>query len=170
MKRTRELTLLALLAALAMVLSYLESLLPSVGIPGVKLGLANVAVICALYRLGFGRAVAVSLVRVATVSLLFASFPALAYSAAGAVVSLAVMALIKRGGSFSRLGVSVAGGVSHNLGQVAMAVVLLGTRRVLWLLPVLLLSGTLTGAAIGLASGALLDRWEDVDPSTRPPR
>ncbi len=167
MKRTKRLTRLALLAALALVLSYLESLLPSPGIPGVKLGLANVAVVCALYWLGPLSAAAISLVRVVTVSLLFGSFPALAYSLAGAVLSLAVMSLVKKTGWLSPLGVSVLGGVTHNLGQVLMAALLLETPALLWYYPLLLVSGTLAGVFIGALGGLLLRRGDLVEDRER---
>ena len=94
MKETKRLVLLAMLTAVAMILSYVESLLPSVGIPGVKMGLANIAVIFALFRFGWKEAAALSLVRVVLVSLLFGSVGAMLYSLAGAVLSLAVMALL----------------------------------------------------------------------------
>ena len=95
-----------LLTALALVLSYLESLVPPLGVPGVKLGLPNLAVVFALYRLGFKDACAISLVRVVLVALLFGNGAALAYSIAGAALSLALMGLLKRTGKFSSVGVS----------------------------------------------------------------
>ena len=156
MKDTKKLTVLALLTAAAMILSYVESLLPSPGIPGVKLGLANIAVIFALYRLGTGPAFAVSLVRVAMVSLLFGSLGALAYSLAGAVLSLAVMSLLRRWDRFSTVGVSVAGGVSHNLGQILMAMWMLETSRLIWYLPALILSGLGGGILVGLCGAQLV--------------
>lgn len=158
MKDTKKLTVLALLTAAAMILSYVESLLPSPGIPGVKLGLANIAVIFALYRLGTGPAFAVSLVRVAMVSLLFGSLGALAYSLAGAVLSLAVMSLLRRWDRFSTVGVSVAGGVSHNLGQILMAMWMLETSRLIWYLPALILSGLGGGILVGLCGAQLVKR------------
>ena len=118
MKKTKRLVLLAMLTAVAMILSYVESLLPQVGIPGVKMGLANIAVIFALFRFGWKEAAALSLVRVLLVSLLFGSVGAMLYSLAGAVLSLAVMALLRRTDRFSTVGVSVAGGVAHNAGQI----------------------------------------------------
>lgn len=158
MKDTKKLTVLALLTAAAMILSYVESLLPSPGIPGVKLGLANIAVIFALYRLGTGPAFAVSLIRVAMVSLLFGSLGALAYSLAGAVLSLAVMSLLRRWDRFSTVGVSVAGGVSHNLGQILMAMWMLETSRLIWYLPALILSGLGGGILVGLCGALLVKR------------
>ena len=158
MKDTKKLTVLALLTAAAMILSYVESLLPSPGIPGVKLGLANIAVIFALYRLGTGPAFAVSLIRVAMVSLLFGSLGALAYSLAGAVLSLAVMSLLRRWDRFSTVGVSVAGGVSHHLGQILMAMWMLETSRLIWYLPALILSGLGGGILVGLCGALLVKR------------
>ncbi len=158
MKGTRRLTLLALLTAAAMILSYVESLLPSPGVPGVKIGLANIAVIFALYRFGWKEAAAVSLVRVVMVSLLFGSLGALFYSAAGAALSLAVMALLRRLDVFSAVGVSVAGGVAHNAGQSLMAMVLLETERLIWYLPVLVLSGLAGGILVGLCGALLVKR------------
>ena len=139
MKKTKRLVLLAMLTAVAMILSYVESLLPSVGIPGVKMGLANIAVIFALFRFGWKEAAALSLVRVVLVSLLFGSVGAMLYSLAGAVLSLAVMALLRRIDRFSTVGISVAGGVAHNAGQILMAMLILQTKQLLGYLPVLLL-------------------------------
>ena len=156
--KTRKITTLALLTAAAMILSYVESLLPSVGVPGVKLGLANIAVIFALYRLGWKEAAAISLVRVGMVSLLFGSVGALFYSLAGALLSLAVMTLLRRLDVFSPVGVSVAGGVSHNVGQILMAMVLLETERLIWYLPVLILTGLGGGILVGLCGAALVKR------------
>ena len=137
-----------LLTALALVLSYLESLVPPLGVPGVKLGLPNLAVVFALYRLGFKDACAISLVRVVLVALLFGNGAALAYSIAGAALSLALMGLLKRTGKFSSVGVSVAGGVAHNAGQILVAMALLETSRLAWYLPVLWISGMIAGVLV----------------------
>ena len=147
-----------LLTALALVLSYVESLLPSLGVPGVKLGLPNLAVVFALYRLGFKDACVISLVRVVLVTLLFGNGAALAYSIAGAALSLALMGLLWKTGKFSSVGVSVAGGVAHNGGQILVAMALLETSRLAWYLPVLWVSGTGAGVLIGVVSGVLVER------------
>ncbi len=147
-----------LLTALALVLSYLESLLPPLGVPGVKLGLPNLAVVFALYRLGFKDACVISLVRVVLVTLLFGNGAALAYSIAGAALSLALMGLLWKTGKFSSVGVSVAGGVAHNAGQILVAMALLETNRLAWYLPVLWVSGTVAGVLIGVVSGILVKR------------
>ena len=158
MKKTKRLVLLAMLTAVAMILSYVESLLPSVGIPGVKMGLANIAVIFALFRFGWKEAAALSLVRVVLVSLLFGSVGAMLYSLAGAVLSLAVMALLRRIDRFSTVGISVAGGVAHNAGQILMAMLILQTKQLLGYLPVLAVSGIAGGVLTGLAAALLFRR------------
>ena len=158
MKKTKRLVLLAMLTAVAMILSYVESLLPSVGIPGVKMGLANIAVIFALFRFGWKEAAALSLVRVVLASLLFGSVGAMLYSFAGAVLSLAVMALLRRIDRFSTVGISVAGGVAHNAGQILMAMLILQTKQLLGYLPVLAVSGIAGGVLTGLAAALLIRR------------
>ena len=137
---------------------YVESLLPSVGIPGVKMGLANIAVIFALFRFGWKEAAALSLVRVVLVSLLFGSVGAMLYSLAGAVLSLAVMALLRRIDRFSTVGISVAGGVAHNAGQILMAMLILQTKQLLGYLPVLAVAGIAGGVLTGLAAALLIRR------------
>ena len=159
--KTRRLTTLALLTAGAMILSYVESMLPSLGIPGVKMGLANIAVIFALYRQGWKEALGISLVRVFMVSMLFGSMGALLYSLAGAALSLGVMALLKHTDRFSETGVSVAGGVAHNAGQILVAIALLGNVRLVYYYPVLVLSGVAGGVLTGLTAAMLIKRIPD---------
>ena len=156
--KTKKLTTLALLTAGAMILSYVESMLPSIGIPGVKMGLANIAVIFALYRLGWKEALGISLVRVFMVSMLFGSMSALLYSLAGAALSLGVMALLKRLDRFSETGVSVAGGVAHNAGQILVAMALLGSAKLAYYYPILVISGVAGGVLTGLAAAMLIKR------------
>lgn len=154
---TKKLTTLAITVTLAMALSFLESQIPPlVAIPGVKLGLANIAVIFALYRFGAREAAAVSALRVFLVALLFGSFVSALYSIAGAILSFAVMLLLRRFKVFSEVGVSVAGGVCHNVGQIAVACVLLETNVILYYLPFLLLSGTVAGVGVGVLSALLI--------------
>ena len=154
---SRRLARYALLTALAMALSWLESLVPLAGVvpPGVKLGLTNLVVIFALYRMSLRDAAAISLIRVVLVAFTFGNGYSFAYSLAGATLSLAVMALLKRSGKFSLLGVSVAGGVSHNIAQVLVAMAVMETSRLAWYLPVLLVSGIAAGVCVG-AAGALI--------------
>jgi len=149
----------ALLTALAMVLSWLESLIPLPGmLPGMKVGLANLTVVFALYRMSLRDAAGISLARVLLVSLTFGNAYSFAYSLAGAVLSLGVMAGLKQWDKFSIVGVSIAGGVCHNLGQLLVAIAVMGTARLGWYLPALLVSGTLAGAVIGMAGGWIVER------------
>lgn len=157
--KTKKLTVMALAVALAMILSFVESQIPAfVAIPGVKVGLANIAVVFVLYKLGWKEAVLISLIRVALVSLLFGNFASLFYSMAGAVLSLAGMIALKKSGLFSPLAVSVAGGVLHNAGQIAMACLLLETNVIRYYLPFLVLSGTIAGVVVGLLAAVLVKR------------
>ncbi len=157
--KTKKLTVLALTIAVAMILSYLESMIPAfVAIPGIKMGLANIAVVFALYKLGWKEAAGVSLLRVVLVSLLFGHLASFFYSFAGAVLSLLGMILLKKTERFSEVAVSVTGGVLHNVGQIAMACILLETDVVRFYLPFLILSGTLAGVVIGVAAAILVRR------------
>ena len=157
--KTKKLTTLAVIVSVAMILSFVESRIPAfVAIPGVKVGLANIAVIFALYKLGWREAIAVSVIRVLLVALLFGSVVSLAYSIAGAVISLALMILLKRLGIFTEIAVSVVGGITHNIGQILIAFLLLETKVVFYYLPFLLVSGVIAGIAVGAASALLIKR------------
>ena len=157
--KTKQVALTGVLIALALVLSYLESLVPmSFAVPGVKLGLPNLVIVFALYRLRPSVAAAISLLRVLLVAVLFGSALSLAYSAAGAVFSFLVMCLLKRFGRFGCTGVSVAGAVAHNLAQIVTAALLLETSSLAWYFPVLCVSGTLAGIVIGLLAALLVRR------------
>ncbi len=159
--KTKKLTTLGLSVALALILSYVESLLPPLmAVPGVKVGLPNIVILFLLYRYGWREAGAVSLVRLALSAALFTGFAAFFYGLAGAAVSLLGSALLKRSDRFSPLGVSVAGGVLHNLGQIALAALILDSGYVFAYLPVLLLSGTVAGALVGLLAGILIRRTD----------
>ena len=149
----------ALLVSLAMVLSWLESLIVFPGLlPGMKVGLTNLVVVFALYRMSPRDAAAVSLARVALVSLTFGNAYSFAYSLAGAALSLAVMTGLKRTGRFSILGVSIAGGVCHNRGPLGAAMAVGGTARLGWYLPWLMAGGVAAGTAVGAAGGIVVDR------------
>ncbi len=158
MKKTKKTAVLGLLTATSLILSYVEALLPSFSVPGVKLGLANIAVVFALYSLGGRDAALISLVRVFAVGVLFGSAASFIYSLSGAALSLALMLAAKKAGVFSVLGVSVVGGVAHNLGQLAAAAAVMRTAGIIYYLPVLLVSGAVTGALIGVLGGVLAER------------
>ena len=157
--KTRKLITEAMLAGLALILSYVESLFPlSIAVPGVKMGLPNLVIVFALYRMGTGSAVRISLVRVGLVALLFGNFYSFLYSAAGAVLSLVLMALLKRVKGLHTAGVSVAGAVMHNIAQIGVAILILGAREIIFYLPPLLVSGMLSGIGIGIAAAVLIRR------------
>ena len=159
--RTRKLTTLGLCVALALILSYVESLLPPLmAVPGVKVGLPNIVILFLLYRCGWKEAGCVSLIRLVLSAALFTGFVAFFFGLAGAVLSLLGSALLKKSGRFSPLGVSAAGGVLHNLGQIALAALILDSGYVFAYLPVLLLSGTVAGALVGLLAGILIRRTD----------
>ena len=157
--KTKKIAVLALAIALAMILSFVESQIPAfVAIPGVKVGLANIAVVFVLYKLGWKEAVLISLVRVFMVSVLFGTAVSLFYSVAGAVLSLTGMVLLKKTGLFSTVAVSVTGGVLHNIGQILMACLLLETNVIVYYLPFLILSGVIAGVVIGVVSAIMVNR------------
>ena len=145
--------------AVAMILSFVESQIPAfVAVPGVKIGLANIAVVFALYRLGWKEAVAISLIRVVLVSILFGSIASLFYSLAGAVLSLTGMGLLKKTGKFTEIMISVTGGILHNIGQIGMACLILETAALRYYLPFLLISGIIAGIVVGILSAVLVQR------------
>lgn len=147
--------------ALALVFSYVELLIPiNFGIPGAKLGLANLVIIIVLYKTDWKEALLLSVVRIVLAGFLFGNLFGILYSLAGGILSLAVMALLKRSGAFSIIGVSMAGGVSHNVGQLIMAMLVVETYAVGYYLPVLLIAGLITGTLIGIAGREMLKRLD----------
>ena len=156
---SRKLAYLGLCTAVALILAYVEVLLPPLftAVPGIKLGLPNIAIIFVLYRYGIRHAAAVSFIRIAVVAMLFGNPMTFVYSLAGAALSLLVMALLRRMDFLSMVGVSVAGGVFHNVGQILMAMLLLGTAELGYYLIVLAITGTVSGVLVGLC-GALAVR------------
>ena len=156
---TKKLTMLAMMISFALILSYVESRIPAfVAIPGVKVGLANIAVIFVLYKMGTKSAIVISLVRVVVVSMLFGSAVSLIYSLMGAIFSLTVMVLLKKLTPLKEVTVSVSGGIMHNVGQIVAASFLLETNVVVYYLPFLILSGTIAGIVIGAAAALLIKR------------
>lgn len=156
--KTKRLTVLALSVSLALVLSYLEMLLPplSSAVPGIKMGLANILILFVLYRFGGKEAATVSAIRLVLAAVLFGSVTTLAYSAAGAILSLSGMLLLRRFSPLSEVGVSVAGGVLHNGGQILVAIALMQTPEIGYYMIVLTVTGTVSGILIGLCGALLL--------------
>lgn len=158
----KRLCLYGLLIALAFVLSYVETLIPmaalGIVIPGVKIGLANIVVMVALYTLGARDALILSLIRILLVSFTFGNTVSMLYSLGGGILSYLVMALLKKAKVFTMVTVSIAGGIFHNVGQILMAMLVLENAGVAAYLPVLFFSGTITGLLIGLLGGEVAKR------------
>ena len=160
--KTRRIALLGVLTSVALVLSYLEVMLPpiSTAVPGIKMGLPNIIIIFLLYKFGLKEAVTVSLIRVFIVALLLGNVMTLAYSVAGAVLSLGLMTLFKKFDFFSQVGVSIIGGISHNLGQILVAIFLFDTIQIGYYMIVLSITGTIAGVVIGVISSILVKKLE----------
>ena len=147
--------------ALAMILSFVESLIPAlVAIPGIKIGLPNLIIVFLLYRVGWKETVIVSIIRIVLVSVLFGNIQTMTFSIAGAVLSLLGMILLQKTNWFSTIAVSITGGILHNIGQIIAAVLWTQTAEIAYYLPVLLISGTVAGTVIGLLAGLLVKRLE----------
>lgn len=160
---TKRMVTLSALIAVAMILSYVESMIPAfVAVPGVKMGLSNIATVFALYFLGWPYAICVSLVRVCLSALLFGNVVGLIYSLSGAALALLVMILLKNFDLFSNVGVSVAGGICHNAGQIIAACIVMKTSAIsVYFIP-LIISGTVSGVLIGVVSGMLVERLKKI--------
>lgn len=154
--KTGRIALFGMLVALAFIFSYIEHLIPLPLPTGVKFGAANIVILTALYYLGAKEALAISIVRILLSGFAF-GISTVPYSLAGGILSLAVMVLLKKSGRFGLAGVSVAGSVSHNIGQTFVAMLLLGKNTVFYF-PVLLLSGIIAGILIGLVSSVVLEK------------
>lgn len=149
--------------ALALIFSYVETLIPfNFGIPGVKLGLANLIIVIALYKLKLSDVYLLSIVRVLLNGFIFGNYFSIIYSLAGGILSLTVMALLKKCKGFSIFGISMAGGVMHNVGQLIVAMIIVETFSVAYYIPVLLIAGLVTGFVIGVASGEMLKRLVNI--------
>lgn len=166
--KTQKMALGGIMAALALIFSYIEFLVPfPIGIPGVKLGIANVVVIVALYSMGVRAAGSINLVRIMSAGLLFNGVFGAMYALSGATLSLVVMALLKKSKAFSIVGVSMAGGVAHNLGQVLMAAIMISNIKIMVYFPVLIFSGMITGVLIGIIVYLIITRQKALLPASQ---
>lgn len=146
----KRLARMAMLLALAVIMGYLEALIPvAPAIPGIKLGLANFVIVLVMYLFSIREAALISVLRIILVGFLLSNMSMILYSLAGAALSLTVMALVKRNRHFSLYGVSMAGGIMHNVGQLLVAGALMGFQAILWYVPFLLAAGLLAGLLIG---------------------
>ena len=149
--------------ALAMIFSYIELQIPPlVAIPGIKLGLPNVVIIIALYKFGWKEAIVINVLRVLLVSVLFGTVLSLLYSVAGAILSLFVMIILKKSKIFSTVLLSVFGAISHNIGQITVAIFVLETSELLYYLPVLLITGTISGLLLGLIGATVVKKLDNI--------
>ena len=157
-EKAKRAAIFGLMIALAFTLSYLESLLPiNIGVPGVKLGLANLVTVVALYKLKPGEAFVIAMIRILLAGLTFGNAYSLIYSLCGGVLSFVIMFVCMKT-KLSVIGVSILGGTAHNIGQIAAAAILMGTSKIVYYLPVLLIAGLLTGFLIGTLSKIIIDR------------
>lgn len=147
---TKRIAYAGMLTALALIFSYVETLLPvSFGVPGIKLGLANLIVITGIYFMRPTDVFGIMVARIFLASFMFGNMAALIYSLFGGILSFAVMLLLSRRKRLSMIGVSMAGGVSHNIGQILVAMYVVENANLLYYLPILCISGVLTGMLIG---------------------
>lgn len=157
--KVKKIAFCGLILALALIAGYIESLVPvAVAIPGIKLGAANSVILILLYMVGVKEAYFVNISRVVLAGFLFGSMSSILYSLSGAVLSMLLMTLLKKTDRFSISGVSMAGGVFHNVGQLMMAAWVLETTAVWYYLPVLIISGSITGLLIGFLTGEICKR------------
>lgn len=160
--KVKKIALYGMLVALAFTFSYFESLIPfNFGIPGVKLGLANLVVVVALYVVSPVQAFSVAIIRILLASMTFGNVYSLAYSLCGGILSFAVMYITKKS-KFSIIGVSMLGGICHNIGQIIVAAIVMETVRIAYYLPVLLVAGLITGLLIGIVSRLIVDRFKKI--------
>lgn len=158
----RKVALYGILIALAMVMSFVESLVPvPIPVPGVKLGLANLVTVTGLYLVGIRGTIAVTLIRVVLVGLSFGNPYSMIYGLSGSFLSLLVMSLAKKYNWFSQVGISVLGGIAHNIGQITFAAVIVRTAGLYYYLPALLAAGCIAGTLIGILGGILTERLSD---------
>jgi heptaprenyl diphosphate synthase len=161
--KTKKVAFLSMCIALSMILSYFESLIPPlVAVPGIKVGLPNLVMVFMLYKIGPFETAVVSIIRVILVGMLFGSPLSMIYSLAGATLSLAIMAILKKLDSFSRVGVSVVGAIFHNLGQTLVAIFVLERVEIAYYMAALTVSGTVAGILVGLAAIYMLKLLEKV--------
>lgn len=159
---TKRLSILALFTAFAIVLSYIESLIPVVGIPGVKLGLANFAVVLVMYLLGYKEAIVINIIRIVIVGAMFGNLFSILFSLAGALISFIAMAVLKMTKHFSIVSVAVIGGVFHNIGQFVVAAFVVETFNIAVYVPILIISGIITGLLIGVLSQIIYSRIKNI--------
>lgn len=162
-KKVEEIAMIGLMAAFAAILSYIEAIIPfSIWIPGAKLGLANIAIVVVLYIYSSKEAIIVNVVRIFVVGLLFGNMFSISFSIAGAIISFIAMMLVKKTDLFTAIGVSVIGGVAHNLGQMLVATFVVDTYSIVYYMPALMFTGIITGIIIGIVSRLIIKYLTDI--------
>lgn len=154
----KDVTLIGVMTALALIFSYIEVLIPfNFGIPGVKLGLANLVIVVALYLLPIKYAFLLDIMKILSASFLFGNGSTLIYSLAGGLLSFAAMVLVKKTDKLSIIGVSILGGVFHNVGQLIVAILIMGTPKLVYYFSILAVAGLITGLLLGIASEKIVN-------------
>lgn len=151
--KIKQIAMMAILIALSFVLSYVDSLIVlPFGIPGIKLGIANIAIIYTLYKIGAKEAIVVSILRLVLSSILFGSVLTFLYSLVGAILSLSLMIILKKYTNLALITISISGAVLHNIGQIIVAVIVMATKEIVFYLPILIITGILSGIGVGILS------------------
>ena len=158
-KNNKRIAICGVFTALALIFGYIEALIPiPIEIPGVKLGIANIAIIAVIYIVGDTEAIIVNFLRIVLTGILFGSFYSFMFSLVGGMLSVLLMILVKKTKKLSMVGVSIIGGVSHNVGQIVAAVFLMDSVAIALYLPVLIVAGVVTGIVIGLVGQLVTKR------------
>lgn len=162
--KSKKIATYGLLIALAFILSYIETLIPiPFAVPGMKLGLTNLVVLTALYVIGGKEALVLSVIRIIMVGFTFGNLSIMAFSLGGGLLSWLLMLIFKKLKLFSLVGVSIIGGVSHNIGQILVAIVIVKNINIIYYLPFLLISGVITGAMVGILGVMVIKRLKNLD-------
>ena len=164
MNECKKISFLAMCSCASLMFAYVETLLPPpiLSVPGIKPGLANIMSVFVLYKYGVKSSVSVSFVRIMLSALLFGGIWSLPYGVLGAAMSIFVMSVMKKTEAFSPVGVSISGGIAHNVGQIIFAMISLNTAGIAFSIPLLVLAGTLTGALVGTVSSVMIKHLEKV--------
>jgi heptaprenyl diphosphate synthase len=161
--KSKNVATYGLLVALAFILSYIENLIPvPIPVPGIKLGLANLVVITGLYSMGSKEAFVLSIIRIILVGFTFGSLSMMIFSLAGGLLSCLLMIIFKKSKLFSMVGVSIIGGISHNVGQILVSIWVVNNVNIIYYLPVLMISGVITGALIGILGSMIVKRLKNI--------
>jgi heptaprenyl diphosphate synthase len=161
---SKKIATCAMLTALAMIFGYIETIIPiNIGISGVKLGLANIVIVIALYMLPICQVYCIQIARIVLISFMFGNMSTMLYSLAGGLLSLSIMAILKRANLFSLTAISIAGGVAHNIGQLIVAVIIVKNLNIVYYAPILMFSGLITGCVIGIAAYKIFQTLKKVE-------